>query len=255
MSVGNYIILHNYYHFKSYEDILMSLIVGLHNSKQVICFSNEYAALKCKVSQKTISLTISKFIELGYIECRYIKQGRVITLLNTPKSIDLKEECELETPLPQVKETITTGNEPLPQVKGDITTGNEGITTGNFTHYLVTTNNIDNNIDNTYATAQASVSNFEGDNRFMDLVRKFPQNKHKGVQEAYDYIWQFLSETEKQQVEKFIPVYIQRNSDTPKFIKPINKYFNERYWLKDDITESLINNKKTTKFVKPKIIL
>jgi hypothetical protein len=89
----------------------------------------------------------------------------------------------------------------------------------------------------------------------MDLVSKFPQNKQKGVQEAYDYIWQFLSETEKQQVEKFIPVYLQRNKDTPNYIKPINKYFNERYWLKDEITENLIKNKKKTKFVKPKIIL
>jgi len=41
---SNFIVFQTYKGFKVDRNALMSLIVGLHKSKQSICFSNDYAA-------------------------------------------------------------------------------------------------------------------------------------------------------------------------------------------------------------------
>ena len=87
--------LKNYYKFKNYENILMSLIVGLKSSNKTICFSNKYAALKCGVSIPTITRTISKFVEEGYISCYFTHTGRIIHLLKEPILEEEFEDCDI----------------------------------------------------------------------------------------------------------------------------------------------------------------
>ena len=86
----------------------MSLIVGLNKSKMKICFSNGYAALKCGVSTRTITDTINRFVEKGYISCYYNNDnGRIIHLIKTPVSVEDSVDCGLEDSSTPMEESST----------------------------------------------------------------------------------------------------------------------------------------------------
>jgi hypothetical protein len=109
----------------------------------------------------------------------------------------------------------------------------------------LTTNNKEYN--KAYNDTNAS---YENDLRFKTIINQFPKSKQKGIEDAYNYTWIFLKEEDKKQIEKVIPLYIQRNEKTQNFIKTIAKYFNDKFWITDEITLNLIPKpeKKKIKF-------
>jgi len=102
-----FIMYHNFKGFNSSENVLMSLIYGLNKSKKVICFSNKYAAHKCCVSERQITKTISKFIELGFIKTYHnTGMGRVIHLCKLPEIIEYEIGCDIEA---QIEDVVVEG--------------------------------------------------------------------------------------------------------------------------------------------------
>ena len=227
------------------ESMLMSWIISLSDAKQSICFSNEYASKMLKVSDRTISSSISKLKSSGYINTFQTRERRFITLLKRPEVEDISfQSCDLEglennstesgnnfntekKILPHRVENISTqtGNNFQPDTK-PLQPRVENMTTNNKEYKK------DNNI------AQAS---YESDLRFTKIVGLFPKGKQMGIEDAYNYTWLFLKEEDKKEIETILPVYIQRNQNEPKYIKPINKYFNEQFWKSDDVSISLLN--------------
>jgi hypothetical protein len=217
------------------ESMLMSWIVSLNDAKQAVCFSNEYAGRLLKQSPRNISRSISKLKSLGFINTfQPLGDKRFIHLINKPEIEDISfQSCDLEGIV-----NMTT-----PHRQDDYTHSNNDYTpTTNVLHPIdnLSINNKEDNKDNN--DTQAS---YETDLRFNKIVGLFPKSKQKGIQEAFDYTWLFLNDDEKKQIEKILPVYIQRNKDEPKFIKPVNKYFNEKFWITDDISLTLLKENKT----------
>ena len=217
------------------ESMLISWIISLNDAKQAVCFSNEYAGKLLKQSPRNISRSISKLKSLGFINTfQPLGDKRFIHLINKPEIEDISfQSCDLEGVV-----NMTT-----PHRQDDYTHSNNDYTpTTNVLHPIdnLSINNKEDNKDNN--DTQAS---YETDTRFNKIVGLFPKSKQKGIQEAFNYTWLFLNDDDKKQIEKILPVYIQRNKDEPKFIKPINKYFNEKFWITDDISLSLLKENKT----------
>ena len=225
------------------ESMLMSWIISLNDAKQVVCFSNEYASKLLKVSIPTITRSISRLKQLEYINTfQPLGDKRFIHLLKKPDVEDISlQSCDLEG-----IDNMTTPpnhNDYTPN-HNDYTPSSQGLDP------LITmiTNNKEDNKDN-----NITLASYETDTRFNKIVGLFPKSKQKGIEEAFNYVWLFLKEDDKKQIEKILPVYIQRNQDEPKFIKPVNKYFNEKFWITDDISLSLLKGKTIKQ--KPQIIL
>ncbi len=84
------------------------------------------------------------------------------------------------------------------------------------------------------------------DERFTKIMNLFPSTKQKGVEDAYQYIWTWLDEEEKQTAEKMSKIYIERNLTTPQYIKSIGKYFEERFWNIDKVSLDFIKNQNNS---------
>jgi hypothetical protein len=212
----------------------MSWIISLNDARQTICFSNEYAGKTLKVSDRTIRSSVSKLKSLGYINTFQTRDRRFIYLVKYPEIEVINfQSCDLEW----VENTST--QEEIVSIQG----GNNFHTDRKelpFREEKSSTYNIDNNKDN-----NDTLASYETDTRFNKIVGLFPKSKQKGIEEAFNYTWLFLNDDDKKQIEKILPVYIQRNKDEPKFIKPVNKYFNEKFWITDDISLSLLKGNKT----------
>ena len=146
--MSKFIMLKNYYQFKNYENILMSLIVGLKTSNKTICFSNKYAALKCGVSIPTITRTISKFVEGGYITCYFTHAGRIIHLLKEPILEEEFEDCEMNI-TPNHTDDTPNHTDDTPNHTDDTPNHTDDTPSSQGLDPLITviTNNIDYNID------------------------------------------------------------------------------------------------------------
>lgn len=216
------------------ESMLMSWIISLNDAKQAVCFSNEYASKMLKVSVPTITRSISKLKEKGYINTfQPLGDKRFIHLLNYPEiEVISFQSCDLEG---VINMTTPTNHSDYTPNHNDYTPSSQGLDP------LITliTNNIEDKKDN-----NDTLVSYETDVRFNKIVQQFPKSKQKGIQEAYDYTWLFLKEDDKKEIEKIVPVYIQRNKETPNYIKPINKYFNEKFWITDDISLTLLKTNK-----------
>jgi hypothetical protein len=226
------------------ESMLISWIISLNDAKQAVCFSNEYASKMLKVSIPTITRSVAHLKLLGFINTfQPLGDKRFIHLLNKPEVEDISfQSCDLEG---VVIMTIPPNHNDYPPNQDDYTPSSQGL------EPLITTitNNIEYKKDNNISTP------YEADTRFNKIVGLFPKTKQKGMDEAFNYVWLFLKEDDKKQIEKILPVYLQRNNDEPKFIKPVNKYFNERFWITDDISLSLLKGNNTKQKQKPQIIL
>jgi len=97
MSNQPFIVFRTYKDLSSTECLLMSWIISLSEAKQVICFSNQYASKRLKVSSKTITRSIKNLKSLGYINTFMSgRETRFIHLLKYPQLEDLSVEvCEL----------------------------------------------------------------------------------------------------------------------------------------------------------------
>ncbi len=245
MSNTGYIIFYNYHNFKNYENILMSLIIGLHRSKKTICFSNGYAALKCGVSVATISRTIKKFVDEGYIKCIFLPERRIINFIKSPMNVEFEETCDIELGLEPTntgEKTPNTPDEtPLSQVLDPLLTTIDPLLTSR-------NNNIDYIIDNnTKHTTNEVLEEWKQDNRFCKIAGMFPETKLKNINRAFDYYWRFLPEKDKLEIERTLPTYIQRNDKNKNYIKQIDNYFECNFWITDETTLSLLRQKEPTK--------
>jgi hypothetical protein len=210
----------------------MSWIISLNDAKQAICFSNQYASKMLKVSIPTITRSVAQLKSLGFINTfQPFGDKRFIHLIKKPELENISlEVCDLEG----VEDLIThdNQNEYTPN-QNDTYPSSQGL------EPIITTitNNIEYKKDNNDTTLY--------DLRFNKIVELFPKSKHKGVDEAYNYTWLFLNDEDKKQIEKILPVYIQRNKQTPNYIKQISNYFNEKFWITDDISLSLLKENKS----------
>jgi hypothetical protein len=210
----------------------MSWIISLNDAKQAICFSNQYASKMLKVSVPTITRSVAQLKSLGFINTfQPFGDKRFIHLIKKPELENISlEVCDLEG----VEDLIThdNQNEYTPN-QNDTYPSSQGL------EPIITTitNNIEYKKDNNDTTLY--------DLRFNKIVELFPKSKHKGVDEAYNYTWLFLNDEDKKQIEKILPVYIQRNKQTPNYIKQISNYFNEKFWITDEISLSLLKENKT----------
>jgi hypothetical protein len=228
-----FIVYRPYKDLSTIECLLMSWIISLNDKKQQICFTNEYASRMLKVSIPTITRAIAHLKSLGHINTyQPVGDRRIIHLLKKPEVEVLKiEVCDL---FGGVEDMITPDNQnDYTPNQNDTNPSSQGL------EPLITTitNNKEYNKDNNDTTPSYDL-------RFIKILDLFPKSKHKGIDEAYNYTWIFLKEEDKKEIEKILPVYIQRNKQTPNYIKPINKYFNEKFWITDDISLSLINKPK-----------
>jgi len=224
------------------ESMLMSWIISLNDAKQAVCFSNEYASRLLKQSPRNISRSISNLKQLGFINTfQPLGDKRFIHLLNKPEVEDISfQSCDLEGVV-----NMTTPH------RQDVYTHRQD-------DYTPTTNvlpPIDTMSINNKEHKKDNNTLASYDLRFNKIVELFPKSKQKGIDEAFNYVWIFLKEDDRKQIEKILPVYIQRNKDEPKFIKPVNKYFNEKFWITDDISLSLLKGNNTKQKQKPQIIL
>ena len=96
-----------YFRFYTFRDMniyemgLMSLILSYHKSNKVICFSNEYAALRLGLSKNTISRTISSLRQKGFIETDITPIKRFIRVILEPETITLGQDtCDLSDQTP-----------------------------------------------------------------------------------------------------------------------------------------------------------
>lgn len=81
-----------------YEMALMSMILSYHKSGKVICFSNEYAALRLGLSKKTITRTMNSLKDKGFIEAQNTPLKRFIKVLKEPEPYSFNDDiCDLET--------------------------------------------------------------------------------------------------------------------------------------------------------------
>ena len=226
-----FIVYRPYKDLSTIECLLMSWIISLNDARQTICFSNEYAGKLLKVSDRTIRSSVSKLKSLGYINTFQTRDRRFIYLNNRPEIENISlEVCNIDG----VENTST--QEEIISIQGgkDFHTDRKIIPLGEEN---ISTYNKEYNKDNNDTTPSYDL-------RFIKILDLFPKSKHKGIDEAYNYTWIFLKEEDKKEIEKILPVYIQRNKQTPNYIKPINKYFNEKFWITDDISLSLINKPK-----------
>jgi len=230
-----FIIYKPYKDLSTTECLLMSWIISLNDARQAVCFSNQYASKMLKVSIPTITRSVAHLKSLGLINTfQPFGDKRFIHLLKYPEIEVIKlEVCDLEGVINLT--TTTNQNDYTPNQ-------NDPLVSSQRLEPVITTitNNKEDNKDN-----NDTLASYETDTRFNKIVGLFPKSKQKGIQEAFDYTWLFLNDEEKKQIEKILPVYIQRNKDEPKFIKPVNKYFNEKFWITDDISISLLKENKT----------
>jgi len=228
-----FIIYRPYKELSTIECLLMSWIISLNDARQTICFSNEYAGKLLKVSDRTIRSSVSKLKLLGYINTFQTRDRRFIYLINAPEIENISlEVCDLEG-----VENISTQEEKISIQGGkDFHTDRKNIP---FREENISTYNKEYNKDN-----NDTLASYEMDLRFNKIVQQFPKSKQRGIDEAFNHTWLYLREEDKREIEKILPVYIQRNKDEPKFIKPVNKYFNEKFWITDDISISLLNKPK-----------
>jgi len=244
--MSNFIIFQNYKGFKNYENILMSLIVGLDKTKRTICFSNSYAALKCGVTTRTIIRTINNFVEDGYITCQHTNNNsRIIKLIKQPNLLDYVETCDMS----ENETSVTDNHTSMTQVHTPMTQVHEG---GDMVSHNNIEYNIDNNIEASYGDDLIFFA-WKNDNRFLNVINQFPENKRIGMKEAYDFTWQFLEEKDKLEIEKTLPMYINRNNKNLNYIKSVKNYFNDKFWITDKITLDLLNKK--TKPTRKNIII
>ena len=96
MMISNYIIFNTYKGFGVIENALMSLISNIYHSNRnsnEVRFTNKYASEKIGISTSTITRTIGKFVDKGYIRCEYdIDSNRIIYILNEPEIIQFENE-------------------------------------------------------------------------------------------------------------------------------------------------------------------
>lgn len=205
--MSSFIVFKTYKDFGVLENTLMSLIVGFNSSNRVICFSNQYAALKCGVSLSSIKRVLSNFIKDGYIICENNKSGRIIHLLKEPILFEPIEDCLILNDLPMGQ------NEP-PEVQNDPDTRfNLSHPRVNLNHPRVNLshNSIDYNIEN----------NIELVGRgkpypptFEKLVENYKQESINKEQ-VYEK-WLTLTSTEQQMALDYLPnyfLYLENNTD------------------------------------------
>ena len=173
--MNNYIIFYTYEGFNSFENALMSLIVGFNKSKRKPCFTNKYAGLRLGATERSVSTTINKFIEKGFIKTTFNGSRRFISILKEPEIVNLNEDlCEtmdvftVENNSTPIEKSSTQHREIFYPDQKNILGSIENIS-GNNKEYIKD-NNINNNIDNNINKGLSHKCNKE---ELDNLIEKF----------------------------------------------------------------------------------
>lgn len=215
MAKSPYFIHYTYEGFSNIEDGLMSLIVGLNKSKQHICFSNGYAAVMLKCSKRTITTSLSKFVDLGYVECVFTQSGRIINLLEEPNKFIYQEECDIIPPI----ETIST---PIEIISTPIETISTPIE-------IISTNSRVDKIEDKIEDSRVEQQTQHYSTDFLSLLEIYEEDGND-LDPCY-YLWEKLSPQEKNDAigkVKFYFLYLQSKKNFYK--KSLYYYIKDKVW-------------------------
>lgn len=213
------------------ESCLMSLIVGFSKTGLDICFSNQYAAKLFNTSERTISRTITDLIDKKYITYYKTQTRRILYLKKEPEILNLEISlCDIDNSSTQDRHNDYTGID-----KSVNSIDKSSTPSGTFVHTRidnVSTNNIDNKIDNNIAVAAVVSGVVENNKSEFDRFQSyFPQGKNSITHNEL-MLWDTMSSRDKQICLQLTPFYVEFHMKNGKgnFIKNINKFLNEGFW-------------------------
>jgi SOS-response transcriptional repressor LexA len=228
----------------------MSLIVGFSKTGLDICFSNQYAAKLFNTSERTISRTITDLIDKKYITYYKTQTRRILYLKKEPEILNLEISlCDIDNSSTQDRHNDYTGID-----KSVNSIDKSSTPSGTFVHTRidnVSTNNIDNKIDNKIVVVAQWKAPTPYSEEFISFVEKYKEGYDR-AERAY-IEWNELSDDDMklalESVESYL-IYLQRKK-TIKY--DLDYYLKTKPWtwstLKG-IKKEL--NKTTTTIIKTK---
>jgi hypothetical protein len=207
------------------ERLLMSWIIGLHDNKQTICFSNQYAAKVVETSDRTIRTKINSLVEKGYIKTHITPTRRFIQVINIPTLEDIRIDlCDLDEP------TQTEGGNNFHPPQENISIGEEIVSIG---EEITSTNIIDYKLDyklediivsaNTQNPSQQEEDDLE---LFTFMFVEFNE-PDKEFDVLYDYWKNKLSPQEQMNAVKYSSNF-RKYCEKKKWSKSMYWYFKEK---------------------------
>ena len=225
------------------ERLLMSWIIGLHESRKTICFSNQYAAKVIETSDRTIRTKINSLVEKGFIKTHITPTRRFIQVIKTPTLEDISVDvCDLEDSTESEggnnfhppQENISTGEE-------NISIGEEIVSTG---EEITSTYKIDYKIEDKIIVSECEHTHPLYPKPFLELVEKY-KDKNDKIDYTYQR-WTELNPTERQVAFDSVDLYFVYLSRTGKVKKHLQYYLQDKVFNWDGLDKMKQTKNKPT---------
>jgi len=224
------------------ERLLMSWIVGLHENRKTICFSNQYASKMLDTSDRTIRSKVASLVEKGYIKYHLYGKRRFIQVVRIPEiDIFLEDICELEeNTSTQVgndfhdKEEITSTMEENKTIKEE----NISDRVVNISTYKIVDKIEDKLVSESAHTHPLYPKSF------LELVEKY-KDKNDKLEYTYQR-WTELNPTERQVAFDSVETYFLYLSRTGKVKKHLQYYLQDKVFNWDGLDKMKQTKNKPT---------
>lgn len=218
------------------ERLLMSWIVGLHDSKKTICFSNQYAGKVIETSDRTIRTKINLLVEKGFIKTHITPTRRFIQVIKIPILENISVDvCDLEEP------TEKQGGNNFHPPQENISIGEEIVSTG---EEIVSTYKIDYKIEDKIVVSECAPTHPLYPKSFLELVEKY---KDKNDRLDYTYQrWTELNTTERKVAFDSVDLYFLYLSRSRKTKKHLQYYLQDKVFNWDGLDKMKQNQNKPT---------
>jgi DNA-binding MarR family transcriptional regulator len=210
----------------------MSFVVSLSENGKVVCASNEYLANRFRVSNRTITRTISSLKQKGYIEIHITPSKRFIKLLNIPEQIEINDEvCDLETQYAThlTGETHRQIDETYRQIDEGVSSESQGgidkMTSG---YRQIDDHIVKKTIKNNNKEESSSVVADSYPPDFLSFVEDYGDPDPYFVK-AYES-WKGLTDLERTNALESIQAYTQSDLDGVGNRKAIHFYLHDKKW-------------------------
>jgi hypothetical protein len=221
----------------------MSWIIGLHDSRQTICFSNQYAAKVIETSDRTIRTKINSLVEKGFIKTHITPTRRFIQVINIPTLENISVDvCDLEEP------TQTEGGNNFHPPQENISIGEEIVSTGEEIvsrgEEITSTYKIDYKIEDKIVVSECEHTHPLYPTPFLELVEKY---KDKNDKMDYTYQrWTELNPTERQVAFDSVDLYFVYLSRSGKVKKHLQYYLQDKVFNWDGLDKMKQTKNKPT---------